>query len=52
MALLVALWSLVRFTMFVWNIEGVVKEKYCVDSRARFSDQFLFGVCFEGALKQ
>jgi len=52
MALLVALWSLLRFAVFIWSIEGVVKEKYCVGRRACFSDKFLFEVYFEGALKE
>lgn len=52
MALLVTLWSLLRFAMFIWSIEGMVKEKYCMDRRARFSEKFLFEVYFEGAIKQ
>jgi hypothetical protein len=52
MALLVALWSLLRFAVFIWSIDGLVKEKYCVDRRARFSDKFLFQVYYEGSPKQ
>jgi hypothetical protein len=52
MALLVVLWSLLRFAVFIWNIEGVVKEKYCVSRRVRVSDKFLFEVYSEGAVKQ
>jgi hypothetical protein len=29
MALLVALCCLLRFAVFIWSFEGVVKEKYC-----------------------
>ena len=42
MALLVVLWSLLPFAVFIWSIEGVVKEKYCVGRRARFGDNFFF----------
>jgi hypothetical protein len=52
MAVLVALWSLLRFAVFIWSIENVVKEKYCVDRRVFFSHKFLFEVHFESALKQ
>jgi hypothetical protein len=52
MTLLVALWSLLRFAVFIWSIGGVVKEKYCVGRRARFREKFLLEVYFEGALKQ
>jgi len=39
-------------SVYIWSTEGVVKEKYCVGRRARFSGNFLFEFYFEGALKQ